>query len=78
MILTQCLPSGEESHDSNPVIAISKEQNGVRNEDDEYCRSSDDESEWEYDKSAFDLFSIDNYLLNIVALYAYTLCEKEF
>ena len=36
--LDPMLPSGEESHDSNSVIAISKEQNGVRNEDDEYCR----------------------------------------
>ena len=54
------LPSGEESHDSNSVIAILEEQNGVEKEDDEYCRSSDNESEWEYDKSAFDLFSIDN------------------
>ena len=31
------LPSGEESHDSSSVIAISEEQNGVRNEHDEYC-----------------------------------------
>ena len=52
------LPSIEESEENVSVIAIPDEQNGIRsNSYEEDGQSSDEDSEWEYERSAFDLYN---------------------
>ena len=56
--LDPLLPSIEESEENVSVIAIPDEQNGIRSnsyEEDKEGQSSD--SEWEYERSAFDIYN---------------------
>ena len=55
------LRSTQQTQESDSVIAIPEEQNGLRcSSDDEYDESSDDDSEWDYaGRSAFDAFIVD-------------------
>ena len=60
--LDPLLPLTHETQEFDLVIAIPEEQNGLRcgSRHDEYDKSSDDDSEWEYnERSAFDAFIVD-------------------